>query len=74
MAKRAKGKREPPAEAFGFTKPERREARIDLRVTPEELGEMKATAKSLGLTMSEYIRQCHRIAIEALRKGGGGNG
>jgi len=24
---------------------------------------------SLGLTISEYLRQCHKRAVEALRKG-----
>ena len=57
-------------ELAGFTLPVRREARIDLRVTPEELEEMKATADRLGLKLSEYLRQCHKMAVEWLRKGG----
>jgi predicted DNA binding CopG/RHH family protein len=70
MAKRGVKERREAAEALGFTPPVRREARIDLRVTPEELDEIKEVADSLGLTLSEYLRQCHKRAVEALRKGG----
>ncbi|MBM4041888.1 MAG: hypothetical protein FJ290_25600 [Planctomycetes bacterium] len=56
-------------ELAGFSPPVRREARIDLRVTPEELEEIKATAEKVGLGVSEYLRQCHKRAVEALRKG-----
>ena len=70
MAKRGEGAKRDLAQVAGFTRPVRREARIDLRVTPEDLEEMKQVAESLGLTMSEYLRQCHKRAVEALRKGG----
>ncbi len=56
-------------ELAGFTRPVRRQARIDFRVTPEELEEIKTAAESVGLGISEYLRQCHKRAVEALRKG-----
>jgi len=69
MGKGGKGGKREAAEALGFTRPVRRDARIDLRVTPEELEEIKETADGLGLTISEYLRQCHKRAVEALGKG-----
>ena len=69
MGERGKGERREAAEAFGFAPPVRRNARIDLRVTPEELAEIQETADSLGLTISEYLRQCHKRAVEAIGKG-----
>ena len=72
MAKRESPDKKPRGGPAGFRKPVRRDARIDLRVTPAELDEMKAAADGLGLTLSEYLRQCHEIAKPLLDNQGKG--
>jgi len=72
MAKRKAPKEKSRGEPAGFRQPVRRDARIDLRVTPAELAEMKAAAERLGLTVSEYLRQCHRVARQLVDKQGKG--
>lgn len=52
--------------------PGRRSAAILFRVSPSEQREMAEMAERLGVTVSDYLRQLHRQAVESLK--GGRNG
>ena len=45
---------------------------LSLRITPEERDEVGATAKSLGVSVGDYVLNLHRQAVEALRRKRGG--
>ena len=43
-------------------------SRIDIRVTPDERGAMIATAKALGLTLSDFAVACILEEVERVKK------
>ena len=49
-----------------------KEARIDIRISAADKRSMTATAKKLGLTLTEYLVRLHQIAVEKLDEHGGG--
>lgn len=50
---------------------ENRTRSIRIRATEAEHAEMTATARKLGLNLSDYLRELHRQAVASLSKGGG---
>ena len=42
---------------------------IHLRLTTAEKEEIKATAKALHLTVTEYVLKCHQVVLAKLRRG-----
>ncbi len=45
---------------------ETNDAVIVVRLSVKEKASMQATARSLGLTMSEYVRRLHAVAVKRL--------
>ena len=46
---------------------EKKTRRLDIRVSESELGELREMADELGISVSAYLLQLHRLAREALR-------
>ena len=53
---------------------EKKTRRLDIRVSESELGELREMADELGISVSAYLLQLHRLAQEALCPDGPGPG